>query len=217
MIKEMFIGRQPSHFQINPVVRAFIVAEMLFGAGWNFFAPIFALFVTSVPQGKIEVAASAFSVYLIVRVIFELISGRYLSNSGELRKFMMTILGTLIISVSYIGFAYTDSVIKIFIYYGIFGIGLGIASPAKNSLFSSHLDKDKESIEWGMFDASVLICVAFSAAAGGFIANIYGFKLLFLIAALVNSLGVIPYFLYIHQEKQDFYHRIVSIITNSKQ
>ncbi len=214
MLKEMFIGRQPSHFQINPIVRAFIIAEMLFGASWNFFAPIFAIFANNVPGGKIEIAASAFSSYLIVRVIFELISGRYLSESGELRKFFLTIVGTLIISLAYIGFAFTHSVAAIYLFYGVFGVGLGIASPAKNALFSSHLDKNKETVEWGMLDAAVLICVAMAASVGGFIANLYGFQLLFLIATVVNLLGIIPYILYIHHERQDFYHRLAYVIGN---
>ncbi len=214
MLREMFIGRQPSHFQINPIVRAFIVAEMLFGASWNFSAPIFAIFAASVPGGKIEIAASSFSTYLIVRVIFELISGRYLNGSGELRKFFLTIVGTLIISLAYIGFAFTQSVVAVYLFYGIFGVGLGIASPAKNALFSSHLDKNKETIEWGMMDAAVLICVAMAASLGGFIANRYGFQLLFLIATIINLLGIIPYILYIHQERQDFYHRLIYAINN---
>ena len=60
------------------------------------------------------------------------------------------------------------------------GAGLGIASPAKNSLFSIHLDKNKEAIEMGVTDAVVLVCMALAGALGGFIAITYGFKILFI-------------------------------------
>ena len=96
-------------------------------------------------------------------------------------------------------------------------MGIGIASPAKNSLFSSHLDKDKEAMEWGIVYASVFMGMALSSVIGGFIANQYGFPLLFILAAIVNLLGVIPYFLYMHQEKQDFFHRIMQKIDDFKQ
>jgi MFS family permease len=207
MLKEIFIGRQPSHFQMNPIIKAFIVAEMFLWSAWNFITPIFAVFATNIPGGGVEIAASAFSTYLIVRVIFELVSGKYLAGTGELEKFLITIMGMIIMSAAYIGFAFTQSVSSIFLYYGVIGIGLGIATPAKNSLFSSHLDKNKETFEWGLVDASVFIGMALSAVVGGFIANKYGFQLLFLVAAVVNLLGTIPYILYLHQEKKHLLER----------
>ena len=75
----------------------------------------------------------------------------------------------------------TKTVIPIFIFYGVIGLGLGISSPVKYSLFSTHLDKNKETSEWGIYDASVFMGMAMSATIGGFIAYRYGFSLLFYI------------------------------------
>ena len=44
MLKEQFIGRNPSHFQVNPVVKAFIVSESFLWSAYNFIVPIFAIF-----------------------------------------------------------------------------------------------------------------------------------------------------------------------------
>jgi len=217
MLKEIFIGRHPSHFQINPLIKAFIIAEMLLWSAWNFVTPIFAIFANNIPGGGVEIAASAFSLYLVVRVIFELISGRYLSNSTEIKKFALTIFGMIIMSMAYIGLSFTRNVAQIFIFYSIIGMGLGIASPAKNSLFSSHLDKNKEAIEWGISDATIFMGMALSSMVGGFIANRYGFSLLFILAAVVNLLGIIPYLLYMHQAKQDFLGKIIERIEGALQ
>src|SRR3989338_8256587 len=135
MLKEAFIGRAPSHFQLNSIIKAFIVGEMLLWSAWNFVTPIFALFTVSIPGGNIEIAASAYSTYLMVRVIMELMSGKYLSAHGELSKFIITILGMIILSIAYIGFAFTKTILNIYVFYAVVGIGLGIASPAKNALF----------------------------------------------------------------------------------
>src|SRR5690242_1812961 len=79
MIKEVFIGRCHSHFQINPTFKAFIVSESIFWSSWNFTMTIFAVFATNnIQGGSIEIAASSVSVYLIDRVILELITGRLL-------------------------------------------------------------------------------------------------------------------------------------------
>lgn len=209
MLREIFIGRAPSHFQVNPVVRAFIISETFLWSCWNSFAPIFALFATrNIPGGNAAVAASSFSAHLIVRVIVELITGRYLLNKRESTKFWATIIGIMLLSVSYFGFAFTNTITQLFLFYGVAGLGLGIASPAKNSIFSSHLDKEKEAIEWATLDAVVFIGMALSATLGGFVAITYGFKILFLVISVVNLFGVIPYFLYLHGEKDSFFRAL---------
>jgi MFS family permease len=197
MIKEIFIGRKPSHFHMNPVVKAFIISEMLLWSSWNAIIPIFSIFAaTKIPGGNTEIAASSFSAYLIVRVIFELISGKYLSKSNDSQKFAMSILGIILMSIGYVGFALTRDIISLFIFYGVIGMGLGIASPAKNCLFSSHLDKDKEVTEWSIYDGFVFMGMAMAATIGGFIANRYGFTFLFYLVAATNLLSIIPYLLY---------------------
>ncbi len=172
---------------------------MFLWSAWNSTAPIFAIFaVTHIPGGNTEVAASAFSTHLIVRVVFELMSGRYLLKTTEEKKFFLTIIGILLVGVSYLGFAFIQSFFSVFFFSGLSGMGFGIASPAKNSLFSTHLDKNKESVEWGIYDATIFIGMALAAVIGGFIANKYGFKPLFIIAAIINILSILPYLLYLN-------------------
>jgi MFS family permease len=198
MLREAFIGRVPSHFKLNRVVEAFIVSETFFWAAWNFITPIFAIFVINdIKGGNIQIAASAFSFYLITRVIFEIIAGRYSTGKSDLNKLQMTILGMLLLSIAYIGFAFSHSVTQLFFFYVITGIAIGTVTPAKNSLFSEHLDHDREPTEWGLYDAITLLGIALATALGGFIASAYGFQPLFLLAALINILGIIPYLLYI--------------------
>jgi MFS family permease len=197
MLKEAFIGRNPSHFHINRVVEAFIISETLLWSAWNFVTPIFAIFVVNnIRGGNIEIAASAFSVYLITRVIFEIIAGRYLSNRTDGHKFSLTILGMILMSAAYIGFSFSHTVSFLFGFYVLIGVGLGIASPAKYSLFSDHIDKSRAATEWSLYDAITLIGVASATALGGFIASTYGFRFLFVLSAIVNALGIIPYLLY---------------------
>lgn len=198
MLKEQFIGRNPSHFQVNPVVKAFIISESFLWSAYNFIVPIFAIFVVNnIKGGNIQIAASAFSFFLISRVLAEITICRYLSKTNETMKFVITIFGLIVISVSYLGFAFANTILTLFLFYGVTGVGLGIASPAKNSLFSTHLDKNKEPTEWGIYDAVTFFSMALAGVLGGFIASAYGFPFLFLLASIVNLIGIIPYLLYI--------------------
>ena len=202
MIKEIFLGKKPSDFHMNPVVKAFIVSEILLWSSWNAIIPIFAIFAaTKISGGSTEVAAASFSTYLVVRVVFELISGRYLSKSTDIQKFTMSTVGIILISLGYIGFAMTKNVSSLFLFYGVIGMGLGIASPAKNSLFSLHLDKDKEVTEWSIYDGFVFMGMAMATTIGGFVASNYGFSFLFYLVAITNLLSIIPYLLYAKKEK----------------
>lgn len=194
MLKEPFIGRNPSHFQINRIVESFIISETLLWSAWNFVTPIFAIFVVNnVRGGNIEIAASAFSVCLITRVIFEIITGRYLNNRTDKDKLYLTILGMALMSIAYVGFAFSHTIFYLFLFYALIGMGFGIASPAKYALFTDHIDKNKSSTEWSLYDAITLLGIAAATALGGFIASQYGFSLLFLLASFVNILGIVPY------------------------
>ncbi len=86
---------------------------------------------------------------------------------------------------------------QIYFSFAIAGIGLGLATPAKSSLFSVHLDKNKESTEWSLADGAQFTCIALATALGGFIANSFGFEALFIIAAVINLIATIPYLLYV--------------------
>lgn len=197
MIKEIFIGKKPSDFHMNGVVKAFIISEIFLWSSWNAITPIFAVFiVSSIPGGNTEIAAASFSCYLITRVIFDIISGRYLAKSKEIQKFLVSIVGIILISLGYLGFTLVENVVSLFVFYSVIGMGLGIATPAKNSLFSTHLDKNKEVTEWSIYDGFVFMGMAMAATIGGFVANRYGFTFLFYLVATTNLISIIPYVLY---------------------
>ncbi len=202
MLSDVFLGKRPSHFQINPFVKAYIISELFLWSAWSFVAPIFAIFIVNEIKGaSIETAAFAYSVHLVSRVLFELISGRFLYKTGDRKKLLIAIVGIFCLSIAYIGFSFSTSMIMLFTSYFILGIGLGIASPAKNAIFSIHLDKNKESTEWGLADASCFIGMALATALGGFFAHQFGFKPLFLLAAVINLLSIIPYTLHLSMKK----------------
>ncbi|MBI2430610.1 MAG: MFS transporter [Candidatus Levybacteria bacterium] len=198
MLKESFLGRNPSHFVINPIVKAYIVSESFLWSGWYLAIPLLSIFVVKyIPGSTIEQAGFSFSVYFVSRVIFELISGRYLKGSTDKQKFSITIVGMICTSLAYLGMAFSANIMHVYFSFAIAGVGLGLATPAKNSLFSVHLDKNKESTEWSLADGAQFTCIALATALGGFIANTFGFQVLFLIAAIINLIATIPYLLYV--------------------
>ncbi len=198
MLRESFGGHNPSSFISSSIVKSFVVSEIFLWSSWFGILPLFGVFVIQdIPGGSLQIAAWGYSVYLVTRVICELISGKLLARSHEKKRIYVSIAGLAIASIGILGFAFISDLIKLFFCFILTGVGIGIASPAKNSLFSSHLDKNKETTEWGLYDAVVFICIALSTALGGFIATDYGFKVFFIIAGLWMLMGIIPYVLYL--------------------
>jgi len=116
-------------------------------------------------------------------------------------KLAFTLVGMSLVGIAFLGFAFAANVPMLFIFYSIAGFGMGISAPPKNTLFSTHLDKHSETTEWGVYDAAVFVGIAISTAIGGFIANTYGFSILFFISSIFIFLSLVPYLLFIYNRK----------------
>lgn len=196
MLREKFLGRNPSNFHMDPIVKAFIISEGLIWSAWNFVTPIAAIFIVNhVTGGNIQAVTFGYSVYLITRVVSELIIGKILNRTSDRMKYNYVVLGLFFLTISYLSFAFTENLTLLYFSYFLMGLGLGISSPPKNSLFSVHLDKNKETTEWGLADAVTFIADAIAVILGGFIATVYGFQPLFIIASIISLLGTVPYLL----------------------
>lgn len=195
--------RRLRHLHVNPVVKAYIIGDTLLWSAWNLSGPIFAVYmITQIKGGTIEAAATGYSIYLLGRITFELICARYLIKKSDSIKFIVTVLGMFAMSIAYIGFAYSATVASVFFFYFILGSGVGFASPAKNSLFATHLDKHKEATEWGVTDVVAFVAMATTTIIGGIISTEFGFTTLFLLAAAMNLTGTIPYLQFIPKARR---------------
>ena len=198
MLKEIFIGKRPSQFTTtHPFVKAFLISEMFLWSAHNLFMPIIAVYVIkNIKGGTLEVAASGISVYLISRVLFELISGMFIAKGSDRRKLLIIISSMAFLSVSYLGFMVATDLLTLFLSYFLMGLSLGLASPVRMALFSTHLDRNKETEEWSFHDALSFIGMALAGALGGFIAQAYGFKIVFSASVILNLFSIVPYIAY---------------------
>jgi len=190
----IIIPKSKSQARVSPIIKAYIFSEAFLWSGWNLVIPIAALFVAAhVKGGNIEVAATGYSIHLTLRVILELISGKYLSKSTDRHKLYAASTGAILVSIALFLFAFSYTIPMLYFSFAVGGLGFGIGAPAKNALFSIHIDKDQETTEWGIADGVTFISMALATALGGFIATQFGFQLLFLIAGSVSLLACIPY------------------------
>ncbi len=188
---------------MNPIVRGFIASETAFWSGINAVGPIFAVFVADhVSGGSVEAAGTSVTVYLLARVMVELFVARILNQSTDDKKFVFAMSGTFVVGLCYVGFMFADNIVTVLFLQAAVGASLAVASPAKYALFSEHLDKGKESTEWGVYDAVSMGGMALTAAIGGYVAQTYGFAFLFGIAATLILIGTLPFALFVFANKK---------------
>jgi MFS family permease len=193
---------------LNPAIRAFVISEALFWSGWNFVAPIFSIFVVKdIPGATVSQAAYAFTVYLLCRMLVELLVSRKVGKLSNPQRAVIDVLGMMIVSLAYLAIAIKPTLAIVFVFYAVAGLGFGISSPVKYSLFSRSLEKETEASVWGLYDVVILLGMAVATALGGLIADWYGFKQLFLLASAVNILGALPYLFFIRWWRSEKYKR----------
>jgi len=179
--------------KISHVVRVLITSDFLINSGFSVFAPIFAVFVTKqIESGSVEVVGYAAAIAQVFKVGFQIPVARYLDkNHGEYDDFYSLILGSFTISVVPFLYFFATTAQHIYFIQALYGLGLALAVPPWFAIFTRHIDKMKENIEWSFESVAIGISAAISSSLGGFLAQRYGFELLFLLGGLLAFLGAL--------------------------
>lgn len=184
--------------RVQPFIRAFIISDALLYSALNLINILFVVYVTSkTVGGTVTSATVAIAVGLAARIIVELSVGRISSRLSEPYKVALIIMGMIAISLSYAGFALTQNIVALSLLWILNGAGWAVGHPAKLALVARYINHDQASQEWGATDALNMSLVIIIMFIGAFVVGTFSFSMLFLLAAGVNSLGILPYVFYL--------------------
>lgn len=181
---------------VNPVIRFLTYSDILMMSGWGLISPILAVFITEqIPGGSIEVAGLASTIYFLTKSLLQIPVARYIDNKqGENDDFKVMILGSLFITLSAFLYMFVKSPTHLYIVQFIYGIGGALSFPSWNALFTRHVDKHEEGLEWSLYYTSIDTGAALAAGLGGFLASHFGYNYVFIAVGVSSLLGTI--FLY---------------------
>jgi hypothetical protein len=183
--------------RLAPFVRAFIISDALLYSALNIVNLLFVVYVTTkVPGGTIGLATAAVAVGLVARIIVELSAGRFSSRLSEPHKLALIIGGMAGISISYAGFAITQNIWLLGALWVINGAGWALAHPTKLALMARHVNHAQSSQEWATSDALNMSLIVVTMAAGSYVVSNFSYTLLFALAAVINTLGLVPFLIY---------------------
>jgi DHA1 family quinolone resistance protein-like MFS transporter len=191
---------------MNKVIKLLIISDIFLLTGFGLIDPILSIFINdSIIGGSLVAVGLASTLFLLVRSVLQVPFAKY-ADEREQRLFLLKI-GSFFLFLAPLCYAFASNIYHIYFAQIIHGIGAALAYPTWMALFSSNLDKKKESFEWALYETGVGVGTAFAAYFGAEMASRIGFRNLFFIVALFSLVGLIVLFWLDKVKKSDLNYR----------
>ena len=179
--------------KINHVIKTLVFSDFLVNSGFALFAPIFAIFITGQIQGgSLQVVGFAAAIYQIFKSGLQIPIAKFLDrNHGEFDDFYSLILGTFLIAMVPFMYIIATTINHVYIIQAIMGAGMAFAVPPWYAIFTRHIDKLQENVEWSLDSVAIGISSAGAAALGGIMADKLGFQVVFVLSGILAIFGAI--------------------------
>ena len=175
--------------KLNKVVKYLIFSDLVFYSGWGLISPIFAVFIlNSIIGGNAFVVGMAAGINLIIRSILRVSFGVYADKSQK-RSYYFMIIGLFISALVPVGYIYAKFPFHIYALQLILGASLAMSTAGWTCLFARHMDKGKESTEWGVDAVAVSLGPGIAAILGGTAVTYFSFEMVFIAVTLIGLLG----------------------------
>lgn len=172
---------------MHKALKILIISSMFWNFSIGLLTPIFAIFVQQIGGGIVEASRAGF-LYTFLIGLTIVMFGRI---EDKISKRAMFLFGRMLFTLGAASYIFVESIGQLYFVQIIIALSLAIIDPAFNALFSKSLRRGKESTDWSIWEGSIYIVIGLGAIIGGFIANNYGFKLLFVLMTISAALSTI--------------------------
>lgn len=176
----------------NKVIKFLILSDLAFFTGWGLISPIFAIFIVDkIVGGSVFVVGIASAVYWIVKSLVRIPIGVFLDACpSEKDDYFSLVAGLFIAALVPFGFVFAKIPLHIYILQGIHGFGLAMSLSGWTAIFTRHIDKGRESTEWGLDATSIGLGTGIAGAVGGWAVTQFGFAPVFMVVGILGLIGV---------------------------
>lgn len=175
---------------MNRIIKLLMLSDIFVLTGFGLIDPILGIYLNeNLVGGTIFSAGLASALFLVTKSLIQLPFSKYIDKYGDLNDLKWLIIGTLFVAAVPFLYIFAVNIYWIYIAQFLYGIGSGLAYPSWLGLWSTHLDKKKESFEWSFYSTVVGIGTAISAAVGGALAQYVGFQVTFAVVGVMSLSG----------------------------
>ena len=178
-------------FKFNRIVKYLVLSDLVFYAGWGLISPIFAIFIVEKIQGgNVFVAGLSSAVYLILMSLLRIPFGMFLdSRPSEKEDYWFLTVGLFIAALTSFGFVFAKLPWHVYLLQIVRAVTMAMTLAAWPAIFTRHIDKGKESTEWGLDATSIGLGAGISGAIGGWAVIKFGFNPVFITIGFVGLIG----------------------------
>lgn len=179
--------------RISHTVRTLITSDFLINAGFSVFMPTFAVFLTGqIVDGSVQVVGFAAAIAQIVKSVLQIPVARWLDkNHGEYDDFYSLVTGSCIVASVPFLYLLATHAWHVYAIQAWFGVGTALAIPPWYAIFTRHIDKMQENVEWSLESVAVGVSGASAAALSGIVVTHIGFSFAFVLDGVLAILGAI--------------------------
>jgi MFS family permease len=175
---------------MNKIIKFLIISDLLILTSFGLIAPILSIFFKdNLVGGTILNAGLATTIFFLAKSVVQLPFSRFIDAHNSRIRLNWLICGSFLISAVPFLYIFVTSIYSIFFIQIIYGIGSGLAFPAWLGLWSTHLDKKKESFEWSLYSTVTGVGTAMAAAVGAALAQFIGFAYTFIVVGIASLIG----------------------------
>jgi len=182
---------------VNKIIKFMIASDFVLNLGWGLLGPIFAIFIVqNITIGStseaVKVAGFSSLFYWVAKAIFQIPIGRYLDkNHGEKDDFWFMVIGTFIAGFIPLGYLYASAPWHIYLLQVVYAFGMSMMVPSWLAIFTRHIDKGKEALEWSMESTFLGLGAGIAGGVGGIVAATFGFATVFIFLSSFTFLATI--------------------------
>jgi len=164
-------------FDINAVVQFLTYSDILMMSGWGLVLPIISIFFSDqIAGGDVKFAGLASTVYFIVKSVVQIPVARMVDkHRGEKDDFWVMVAGSMLISLSAFLYMFATTKADVYGIQVLYGIGGALSYSTWLAIFTRHMDKNREGLEWSLYYTSVDVGSALTAGLGGLLAASFGY------------------------------------------
>ncbi|MEK7579958.1 MAG: MFS transporter [Patescibacteria group bacterium] len=184
---------------INRIILLLIGIELFFVFIFAFSGPFVSVFIVKgITGATVSIVGIAAMIFLVTKSTLQIPFSRLVDKAASENKVIgVYSIGQIIIALCPLILAFSTNQWHIFLAQFSCGFGNALTYPSYNALFTQHIDKEQTAFEWSFYDTIIGFAGAGAAALGGVMIDKFGFKIVFLITAVIILLGsFLPLFFY---------------------
>lgn len=167
-------------------IKVLLVADGWVNLALGMIGPIYAIFVEEI-GGDILDASTAYAAYMCTAGIVMYTLSKWEDRSKHKEKFI--IIGYALTSLGCLMYFFVHDQSMLLLTQAVLGIAIAILDPAFDAIYSHYVQVAQEASDWGTWEAMSYVVTGIAALIGGYVVNLYGFRILFIVMFIISLLG----------------------------